>query len=322
MSRRMSEMNLRNRRHLPSLGSFATFEVAAKHLSFTAAANELHVSQAAVSQQIRSLETALKLRLFIREHQTLKLTAQGEMLSNAVRSGLDTICTTVRDLTQAEEPEVITFSATLGAASLWLKPLIKRYNELEPNVEFVVLASDEDDTLRKFDNVDLSLICGSERCDVGEELYYLFPETVKPVCSPEYLERYGPFDEAESLTSATLLNLHDRHWSGGAIGWKPITWATWFEKNDVACTNMHHGFVTNNYPMIVDSAIAGDGVILGWQHLVCNHIENGRLCVANQNAFHAERGNFLRVSPVTGSSPTVARFFAFIMEQCEKVEWW
>ena len=315
-------MNLRNRRHLPSLGSFATFEVAAKHLSFTAAANELHVSQAAVSQQIRSLETALELRLFIREHNTLKLTPQGEMLSKAVQSGLDTICTTVKELTRAEEPQVITFSATLGAARLWLKPLIRQYNEVEPQVGFVVLASDEDDTLRKFDNVDLSLICGSERCDVGEELYYLFPETVRPVCSPTYLERFGPFDDPNSLNSANLLDLHDKHWSAGAIGWKPITWAKWFEENDASCTKMHYGFVTNNYPMLVDAAIAGEGVILGWQHMVSNHIENGQLCVANTRSLRVERGNFLRVNPTTRGSPTVLRFLTFIMDQCGKIEFW
>lgn len=112
------------RRHLPSLGALATFEVAAKHLSFTLAAKELNITQGAVSQQIRLLEKALEIELFVRRHNALDLTPAGIDLFAAVAAGLDTISAGVGLLQPQGQPETVTISATNGMASFWLKPLI------------------------------------------------------------------------------------------------------------------------------------------------------------------------------------------------------
>lgn len=318
----MGNVNRDNRRYLPSIGSFATFEVAAKHLSFTVASKELNVTQAAVSQHIRNLEKALERSLFVRKHNTLELTSDGARLLSAVSKGLDCISNAITTLEDPSEERVVTISATTAAACYWLSPLIDQFQSEYANIQFIVLASDEDDALRNFSDVDISLICGNERCDVGEELHYLFPEIVRPLCSPGYLDKHGPFDHPETLQNANLLHLHEKHWSSDAIGWKPLTWTNWFTANDLEYEERHGSITSNSYPMLLNAAVEGKGVILGWQHIVQQHIRSGLLVVANESSLRVERGNFLKVNQDSTSKPHVMRFHEFILKACESVELW
>ncbi|MFV0444318.1 MAG: LysR family transcriptional regulator, partial [Planctomycetaceae bacterium] len=120
------------------------FEVAAKHLSFTLAATELNVSQAAISQQIRNLEKALNVPLFLRKHNDLERTSAGVTLLRSVSRGLDS-------------SGVITCSGTNAVALYWFKPHIDRFRARHPEIRFALLSSDEDDSFRNHSNVDLSL---------------------------------------------------------------------------------------------------------------------------------------------------------------------
>lgn len=281
------------RRHLPSLGSFATFEVAARHLSFTRAARELNVTQGAVSQQVRLLEQALDMALFIRRHNALDLTPAGEELLQAVTAGLDTISGAVSVLSGEEVPQTVTISATNAMAEFWLQPLISGFRHLYPEVGFVILASDEDDTMRNYADVDIAIICGNERCDVGEELHFLFPEEAQPVCTPEFLARFGPFDDADSLNRVNLLHLHERHWSADAIGWQPLGWPEWFRAQGAEWLRGPSSLMTNKVNLLMAVALAGEGVMLGWQHMVWALIRQGKLVYAHPAPLTVGRGNFL-----------------------------
>ena len=301
------------RRYLPSLGSFATFEVAAKHLSFTTAGAELNVTQAAISQQIRGLEKALGATLFVRRHNSLELTPAGTSLLRAVSQGLDNICDGIEAILEPSDVAVITCSGTIAAVACWLKPFVDRFRADNPDVRFVLLASDEDDALRNFDEVDISVICGNERCDVGERLYYLFPETVEPMCSPEYLKKHGPFDEPNSLEHAHLLELHRTHWSANAIGWQAVTWENWFRAVDIAIPPFLPSLVSNNYPLLLDAAVDGEGVILGWYHLVKAELEAGRLCRLFDNPLQVDRGYYLKLNSTSLDKHYVLQFIDFVL---------
>lgn len=309
------------RRLLPSTSAFATFEVAARHLSFTTAARELHVTQAAVSQHIRRLEKSLGMRLFERRHRRLELTGEGAELLRAVGRSLDGLTEAISRLERSDE-RIVTVSATTSVASQWLRNLIYRYGKTHPSVRFVVLASDEDDALRNFADVDLALICGNERCEVGEELHFLFPETVRPVCSPDYMTREGPFDDPEKLTGVHLLHLHESHWASDAIDWKPLTWANWFASRGLSYHDRPGKLTTNSYSMLIDAAIDGEGVILGWQHLVQHHLEAGRLQLANEHSLRVERGNFVKLNRESADRHDVREFLAFVIEQAQQLEPW
>lgn len=310
------------RRYLPSIGSFATFEVAARHLSFTIAAKELNVTQAAVSQHVRNLEKALEQPLFVRKHKGLELTNAGARLLIAVGTGLDCISEAIGNLESTTMDQLVTVSATTGAACYWLRTLVDRFQINHPEIRFVILASDEDDTLRNFSDVDISLICGNERCDVGEKLQYLFPEIVRPVCSPDYLKQFGPFDDLDVLETANLLHLHEKHWSSDAIGWKPLTWSNWFGVTGRDYTERPGTLSSNSYPLLIDAAVEGKGLILGWQHIVQQHIDSGTLVVANEASLRVERGNFLKINQDSRKKSQVMLFHDFILRSCEVIELW
>lgn len=306
------------RRHLPSLGALATFEVAAKHLSFTLAAKELNITQGAVSQQIRLLEKALEVDLFIRKHNALELTAAGRNLFGAVAAGLDAISAGVGMLQPETQPETVTISATNGMAAYWLKPLINRFRADHPTVGFVILASDEDDTMRNYSGVDLSLLCGNERSEVGEELHYLFPEVAQPVCAPAYLASHGPFEAAASLNHANLLHLHERHWSADAIGWQPLGWEEWFRAQGTRWERGPSSLSSNKVALLIEAALAGEGVMLGWQHMVNAHLADGRLVLAHPAPITAGRGNFLRCQTAALQRPAVARFVEHLLQSLKR----
>ena len=296
------------RRYLPSLGSFATFEVAAKHLSFTLAARELNVTQGAISQQVRLLERALGVDLFLRKHNALELTPEGISLYAAVSEGLDTISAAVSVIAGDDGPETITISATDGMASFWLKPLIDSFREAHPEIGFVVLASDADDTLRNYSEVDLSILCGNERCEVGEKLHFLFPEVAQPVCTPDFLAAHGPFDDPDSLNRVNLLHLHDRHWSADAIGWQPLGWKEWFQAQGTTWAKGSSSLSTNKVNLLMAATLADEGVMLGWQHMTRIPMQEGRLVLAHPGHLTIGRGNFLNVRQKSLKRPGVAGF--------------
>lgn len=296
------------RRYLPSLGSFATFEVAAKHLSFTLAAKELNVTQGAVSQQIRLLERALDTALFLRRRNALELTAEGQTLFQAVTAGLDTISTAVSVLAGDEESQTVTVSATDAMALFWLQPLIDSFRETHPEVGFVVLASDADDTLRNYADVDIAFLCGNERCEIGEELHFLFPEIAQPVCTPQFLALHGPFEEADSLNLVDLLHLHDRHWSADAIGWQPLGWPEWFRAQGAEWAKAPPILSTNKVSLLMEATLSHKGVMLGWHHMVERMIDQRRLVFAHPAPITAGRGNFLNCKQKSMKRAGVAAF--------------
>lgn len=303
-----------HRRYLPSLGALATFEVAAKHLSFTRAARELNITQGAVSQQIRLLERALDVDLFIRRHNALDLTAAGRDLATAVSAGLDRIGAGVGLVRPGAAAAVVTISATDALAALWLKPLIDSFRAGHPAASFTVLASDEDGALSQHAEVDIALLCGNERFEIGDELHLMYPEIAQPVCSPAYLAAHGPFRDAESLTRVNLLHLHERHWSAGAIQWHPLGWEEWFTTQGVAWRKAASSLATNKVTLLTEAAVAGEGVMLGIHNLVRGHIASGALVFAHAAQIASGRSNFMKVNPAARQRPLVARFAEHLLK--------
>lgn len=302
----------------PPLGALATFEVAAKHLSFTLAAKELNITQGAVSQQIRLLELALGTQLFLRKHNALELTPAGGGLFGAVAAGLDRIRDGVDILRPDGGSRTITIAATDGLATFWLKPLIDSFRIDHPEVSFVVLASDEDPGLGNYSEVDIALLCGNERCEVGEILHFMYPEVAQPVCAPAYLAKHGPFPDAESLNRTNLLHLHERHWSSEAIRWHPLGWEEWFQAQGARWRREACGFATNKVPLLIEAALAGEGVMLGIHNLVRRYVESGALVYAHPASINAGRGNFLKCHAAAMRRPIVARFVEHLLQDLRR----
>ncbi len=310
------------RRYLPSLGSFATFEVAAKHLSFTLAAQELNVTQGAVSQQIRLLERSLDVALFVRRRNALTLTPEGTRLFAAVTDGLDTISAAVSTVSEDEEPNTITLSATDGMSQFWVNPLISHFAETHPEASFTVFSSDEDVNLRRYAEVDIAIQCGNDTCDADEVMHFLFPEAAQPVCTPGFLARSGPLDDLANLSGVNLLHLHDRHWTADAIGWQPLGWPEWFRAQGWEWARAPSSLSTNKVGLLMAATLAGKGVMLGWHPMVYAMIASGDLIFAHPKPLSAGRGNFMKCKKKSLRRPIVAAFVDFVLDQAREQARW
>jgi LysR family glycine cleavage system transcriptional activator len=241
----------RLRDDLPPPNSLVTFEAAARHLSFTAAAKELLVTQAAVSRQIRVLEDHLGIDLFRREHRALALTPGGERLFLSVSHGLGQIASVAADIRREKSSIDVTIASSVTFASYWLMSRIAQYRAHFPEVDIELVASARSRQLTG-SNVDLAIRYGNGQWP-GQRAHYLFDNAVFPVCAPAYLERHGPLATLVDLKTARLLQLakYDRNW---------VTWANWFEAFDLG--EPPRGVEFDNYMVLIHAALRGEGVAL------------------------------------------------------------
>jgi LysR family glycine cleavage system transcriptional activator len=283
---------------LPPLHSLRAFEAAARLQSFTRAADEMSVTQGAVSRQIRNLEQRLGVTLFARVDRGVRLTPVGEHYFQVVSESLLRIARATTDVALGREGGPITVGATTAIASLWLMPHLTGFRRAEPELDIRVLVSDESFD-RMSEDVDL-LIEYTRRAPSGDDVTPLFPEEVMPVCSPDYLGGREPPATPAALLDETLLVLDDDH-----PDW--MDWAEWLDRFGIAVETPRSSVRVNSYPALLQAAIAGQGIALGWRHLVDEFLAAGTL-VALMDAPMEKVGAFhVRLThPVPNDSP-VAR---------------
>ena len=253
-------------RRLPPLNALKAFEAAARHLSFTLAAEELHVTQAAVSHQVKSLEDHLGFPLFERKVRALGLTAQGAQYLPDVSRALDTIAdATARLAPDDPSSGVLTVSTAPSFLSRWLIPKMMDWQETHPEIELRVTSTVK---LANFasDDVDVAIRYG--RGDwphlVAERL---FSEETFPVCSPDYLKRNPSIREPKDLLNGTLI--HIAIWSD--------SWQLWLRAAGVEGAETKKGLVFDTVDDALRAAAQGLGVALGRQQLVDDDLASGRL---------------------------------------------
>lgn len=280
---------------LPPLHALRAFETAARLGSFTRAAAELSVTQGAVSRQIRNLEQRLGVTLFVRGDRGVGLTPIGERYFDTVNASLLQLARGTAEVALGHGGGPITVGATNAVASLWLMPRLTGFRRAEPELEIRVLASDEGFE-RMSGDVDL-LIEYTRQQPGGELVTPLFAEEVMPVCSPEYLRGREPPRRPADLPGETLLVLDDDHpdWMG---------WGEWLRRFGIEMGAPRRTVRVNSYPALLQSALAGQGIALGWRHLVDDFLGAGTL-VSLMQAPPDEAGAFyLRLThPVPDDSP-------------------
>lgn len=299
------------RRKLPSLASLTTFEAAARHLSFTRAAEELHVSQAAVSRQIRRLEEQLGVALFHRQHRRLTLTAPGQRFLQAVVLGLEHIAVAANEITARPDGDLVTVGASIAFATYWLMPRLARFHQAHPEIDVRVRASDYRTDLYG-DEVDITFTCGDAHLD-GREAYRLFGEKAFPVCSSAYLDAHPGLRQPADLLSHTLLHLDEVVWE--RIGWTPISWKTWLQHQAIDAHPRRHGQWFDNYPMVVQAALNGHGVALGWQHLVGDLVDSGALVRPLEGILNSQRSFFMLLGGDRPVSDAARAFRDWLLEE-------
>ena len=124
---------------------------------------------------------------------------------------------------------------------------------------------------------------------------------------------HGPFDDPDSLNRVNLLHLHDRHWSADAIGWQPLGWAEWFRANGAEWAKAPASLSTNKVSLLIEATLAGQGVMLGWHHMIEALIRQGTLVFAHPAPITAGRGNFLNCRQKSMERQSVAAFVAHVL---------
>lgn len=289
---------------LPPLNSLVAFESAARHLSFTQAAIELSVTQGAVSRQIRHLEDYLGRSLFLRDKRSLSLTQTGEDYFFSVQQSLQLLANATGEVLQWQDNKQITVVTSNAMASLWLLPRLADFQERHPDIDVRIFASDTLKGVRPSE-FDVALFY-YRKPPADMDATPLFRERVFPVCSPQFLERLS-LDTPEDIFSTTLL------WLDSGKDW--LGWTEWFQQADLKPAPPKRRLNLNNYPMLIQAALNGQGVALGWEQLICNYLDSGLLVRPVSTELNTE-ACFYMLEPdmVYRRKPGVDEFRAWLLE--------
>ncbi|UWQ91913.1 LysR family transcriptional regulator [Rhodobacteraceae bacterium M382] len=295
---------------LPNLSQLHTFEAVSRRMSFTAAADELCLTQSAVSRQIRNLETDIGRPLFLRRHRAIDHTPDGRRLFDAVTRGLDEISVCLNQMRATSETPQITVAASVAFSYYWLMPRLERFSEEFPDIDLRILATDQLVDLCRGD-ADVAILYGDGNWE-GVATKRLFGESVYPVCSPEYLLAHPDLKQASDFLDQTLLHL-----DGGGNIWGAIDWTVWLVQQDVLGQPVRRGIRLNSYPMVLQAAEAGRGVALGWSYITDPMIEDGRLICPFGIPLQTRYSYYVGTSQVAVSNPAIAKFFGWVMSEAE-----
>ncbi len=253
---------------LPSLNGLRAFEAAARHLSFTLAAEELNVTQTAISHQIRRLEEELGLKLFIRQSRALALTPEAADYLPGIRAAFQDLRTATDRLLRKGDDRVLTISTLTSLAVKWLLPRLSSFQEKHPDIDVRITTSTELVDFRA-SNVDAAIRYGQGRWP-GLDAEWLMAEHLFPVCSPKLLTGERALRQPEDLKHATLL-----HTSSTVDDWR--LWLT--AAGLPAHLSQNRGLTFDLAFMTIQAAIDGLGVAMGHTAYVADDVANGRLVV-------------------------------------------
>ncbi len=278
---------MRNRPYdVPPLDLIEGFEAAARNLSFTKAGAELHLTQSAVSRQIKALEDWLGVPLFERRTRSLALTGQGEALYKAVPGVLRTIEDVTREIRFRQLARTLTVTTTPTFASLWLIPRLAGYTREHPQVDVRISTSSAFVDLER-NGVELAIRYTGVA--PSESATKLFDEEVFPVCAPELLkDRDRPLSSPSDLHHHVLLHYDNPQ---SRIAW--LDWPTWLEAVGLSDFKAAGAVRFNEYDQVVVAAASGQGVALGRSPLLKKMFRDGKLVAPFSSKSVAPRSYYL-----------------------------
>jgi len=292
-------------RKIPPLNALKAFEAAARHCSFTRAAEELNVTQAAVSQQVKLLEARLDVELFQRKPHGLMLTDAGQHYLPRLTQAFELISSGTSSIHQDRSYQRLTIRTSSSFASQWLVPRIEDYSQEHPHVDLRISAQDNDPQFF-LEDADLE-IRHDHRCPDGMDGFLLLKEKVMPVCSPRLLHGKQPIREPADLLAHRLLH----------INYYPEDWPNWFRLAGLPDADCHRGHRFDQSVLTMQAAISGQGVALGRSPIVANAIMNGLLVAPFEQHIVADGGYWVYYPASRPLSDTASQFIGWLRAQSE-----
>jgi LysR family transcriptional regulator, glycine cleavage system transcriptional activator len=294
-------------RRLPSLNALKAFEAAARHESFTRAAEELFVTQGAVSHQVKALETELGLKLFNRERQRLVITEAGRQYLDVVRDAFDRISLGTARLTQRQSSGVLTVSTSPDFAAKWLVHRLGRFSELHPEIDLRVSASMHHVDFARED-VDMAVRHGTGNASwSGLNGVRLTDESLFPVCSPHLLVGDSHQQEASGALRLPLLHLDD-----------DTGWTRWFATAMIERPTPLQGLIMNHASMVIDAAVNGQGIALARTTLAAWDLINKRLVAPFAQTLPLSSAYWIVAPRATADMPKIATFRDWLLSEAAK----
>lgn len=254
-------------RSVPQLQRLAVFDAVASAGNFTAAARELQISQPAVSRHMAALAEQLGVELFERSGRSLELTERGRTLADAAASAFVTLERAIAEFD--DQPRAFVLAVQPAMATTWVVPLL---DQLEAAAdEAIRLRIFERDSELDSSDWDMAIVPGTGNW-AGWESTMLFREAVRPFASPSLAAELslGTDTTPEELSVHNLLHIDD-------VGRPNMTWTEWFAEAGASGKPAKPRLFYNAYPTVVQEALAGNGIVLGWQHLLSDLVERGLL---------------------------------------------
>lgn len=256
------------RRLIPSMTALVEFESVARLSSFTLAANELGVTQAAVSRQVKFIEETLGIRLFHRLHRSIELTEEGEALYLVVAESMQKIAGVFDRLGSGPVQQELVLAATSAFSHFRLLPRLASLKQAQPNLQ-LRLATQMFTADLRHKEIDVAVRYGNGRWGDGTATL-LFDEEVFPVCSPKWAESHGMPDTLQDVANAPLIES-----DATSEGW--MDWEAWFQAVGLRPLRLNFALRCSLYTDAVQAARFGQGIALGWGRMVHDLIEAGEL---------------------------------------------
>jgi LysR family glycine cleavage system transcriptional activator len=297
--------------HLPPLSALRAFEAAARHMSFSKAADELHVTPAAISHQIHTLEEDLGIRLFHRMNRAIELTASARVLLPGLSEAFAGIQSAVRRLRTHNDTGTLTVTASPSIAAKWLVLRLHRFQEQYPEIDVRISATDDVIDLTKGD-FDIAIRYGCGKYP-GLDVELLFTNEVFPACSPQLLTAGPPLRTPGDLSRHTLI--HDQ-----AIERDPLvpTWPMWLRAAGVNNVPAMAGLTFNNMHLALETAIAGHGIVLAYSNIAAADLASGRLVRLFSLALPDQFAYYIVTAPGALERPKVRAFRAWLRQEADR----
>jgi len=298
-------------RALPSLDFLRGFEAAGRRLSFTLAAEELFLTQSALSRQIKALEDALGVPLFVRRHRALALTPAGSAFHRDVTTALGGLAAATESVRGVTRAPGLAVSTTVSFASLWIIPRLSRFRARHPDVEVYVSADDRMVDLARVE-VDLVVRYLPESL-APEGALRLFGERMLPVVSPELIRRGdAPLKTPADLARHVLLHLDDPE---GRMPW--LNWPAWLNSNGAPELKAAGSLRFRLYDQVIQAAVGAQGVALGRIPMIAEHLRDGRLVAPFARRYDSARGYYVITGSRAAERPDVVAFVRWLAEEAE-----
>jgi LysR family transcriptional regulator, glycine cleavage system transcriptional activator len=292
------------RPRLPPLNALKAFEAAARHESFTRAAEELCVTQGAVSHQVKALETELAIKLFNRERQRLLITEAGRDYLAVIRDALDRIAAGTERLLQRQNAGVLTVSTSPDFAAKWLVHRLGHFADANAGIDLRVSAAMHHVDFAR-EEVDLAVRHGDGNWP-GLDAVKLSAEELFAICSPKLLSGRRRLEKPADLLRFPLLHLDSRK-----------DWTDWLQAAGIDDAAAIHGPVLNRASMIIDAAINGQGVALARTTLVAWDIINGRLVRPFAESLRLGKTYWIVCPKATATLPKIVTFRDWLLAEAD-----